>query len=130
MPPSYLLGRDIEGERPHVHLLVGVDAGDDEEDAGAAGAAAQKATQAEDDHALVLLNDLQRRERVKCLVILLHEFHFQEIFNGVIIVKAGRETTHTHTVCSISRGSLTPLGGRGGSKKTEKETLPFGRRDK
>ena len=54
----HLLWRHVEGERPHVDLLVGVDAGHDEEDAGAAGAAAEEAAQAEDDDALVLLHHL------------------------------------------------------------------------
>ena len=31
---SYLLGRHVEGDSPEVHLLVGVDAGQDKEDAG------------------------------------------------------------------------------------------------
>ena len=53
-----LLRRHVEGERPHVDLLVGVDAGHDEEDARPAGSAAEEAAEAEDDDALVLLHDL------------------------------------------------------------------------
>ena len=41
--------------RPHVNLLVDVDAGDDEEDAGAPGSPRQQSAQPEDDRPLVLL---------------------------------------------------------------------------
>jgi hypothetical protein len=34
-----LLWRDVEGDGPQIHLAVGVDAGDDEKDAGSLGAA-------------------------------------------------------------------------------------------
>ena len=40
---------------PHVDLLVLVDAGDDEEDAGPPGSPREEAPQAEDDSTLVLL---------------------------------------------------------------------------
>ena len=55
---SHLLWWHVEGHGPEVHLLVGVDAGDDEEDAGTLGAALAQPTQAEDDGALVLRHDL------------------------------------------------------------------------
>ena len=52
---GHLLRRDIVGDRPHVDLLVDVEAGDDEEDPGPPGAARHQATQPEDDCSLVLL---------------------------------------------------------------------------
>jgi hypothetical protein len=56
---THLLRRHVERERPHVDLLVRVNAGNDEEDPGAAGAAGQKSTETKDDDALVLLNNLK-----------------------------------------------------------------------
>ena len=41
---------------PHVHLLVGVDTREDEEDPGPPGSSYQKTTQSEDDGSLVLLD--------------------------------------------------------------------------
>ena len=52
--------------RPHVNLLVDVDTGDDEEDAGAPRSPRQQPAQAEDDGPLVLLHHLHhehQRER-------------------------------------------------------------------
>ena len=51
----HLLRRHVEGLGPHVDLLEHVDAGEDEEDAGAARAAGQQQPQPEDDCSLVLL---------------------------------------------------------------------------
>ena len=51
----YLLWRNIVTGCPHVNLLVDVQAGDDEEDAGSSCPARQKTTQPEDDCSLVLL---------------------------------------------------------------------------
>ena len=60
-PPFFhLLRRHVEGERPHVDLLVRVHAGDDKEDPRPARATAQQATKAEDHHALVLLDNLKQ----------------------------------------------------------------------
>ena len=50
-----LLGRDLEGLRPHVDLLVDVHAGNDEEHAGPPGAASQQPAQPEDHGSLILL---------------------------------------------------------------------------
>ena len=50
-----LLRRHVEGLGPHVNLLEDVDAGEDEEDPGAARAASQQQPQPEDDGSLVLL---------------------------------------------------------------------------
>ena len=51
----HLLGRDVIGGSPHVNLLVDIEAGDDEEDAGSSGSTREKTTQPEDDRSLVLL---------------------------------------------------------------------------
>ena len=56
---SYLLRGHVERQRPHVHLLIGVDARDDEEDPGTAGTARQETAETEDDYALVLLDHLE-----------------------------------------------------------------------
>ena len=58
---THLLRWHVKGERPHVHLLVWVDAGDDEEDAGAAGAAREETAKAEDHRSLVFLHNLQSK---------------------------------------------------------------------
>ena len=49
------MGRDVIGGSPHVNLLVDIEAGDDEEDAGSSSPACQKTTKPEDDCSLVLL---------------------------------------------------------------------------
>ena len=54
-----LLWGNVEGQCPHVDLLVAVDAGHDEEDPWAASAPTQEAAKAEDDDTLVLLNNLR-----------------------------------------------------------------------
>ena len=51
----YLLRRNIVGCRPHVDLLVNIQAGDDEEDPGTPGTALDQSAQSEDDGSLVLL---------------------------------------------------------------------------
>ena len=53
----HLLRRDVIGLCPHVDLLIDVHTGYDEEDAWPAGAAGEEAAQAEDDGALVLLQE-------------------------------------------------------------------------
>jgi hypothetical protein len=58
----HLLGRHVEGDRPEVDLPVGVDARDDEEDAGTLGAAFAQPAEAEDDGTLVLLDNLEQEE--------------------------------------------------------------------
>ena len=55
---SNLLRRDVESLCSHVNLLVDVDAGEDEEDARAAGAARQEEAQSENDSSLVFLADI------------------------------------------------------------------------
>ena len=55
----HLLGRNIEADGPEVDLLVGVDAGHDEEEARALGAPRPQPPQPEDDGSLVLLHHLQ-----------------------------------------------------------------------
>lgn len=57
----HLLWRDVKRDCPEVDLPVGVDARDDEEDAGALGAALAQATEAENDGTLVLLNNLEKK---------------------------------------------------------------------
>ena len=53
-----LLRRDLVGVAPHVDLDVLVEAGDDEEHPGPAGAAGQEAAQAKYHCSLVLLQDM------------------------------------------------------------------------
>jgi hypothetical protein len=55
---SHLLRGHVEGDRPEVDLLVRVDAGHDEEEAGTLGSAGPQATQAEYHRSLVLLYHL------------------------------------------------------------------------
>ena len=59
----HLLGRNIEADGPEVDLLVGVDAGHDEEEARALGAPRPQPPQPEDDGSLVLLHHLQHNNR-------------------------------------------------------------------
>ena len=58
-----LLGRHVEGDRPEVGDDDLVDAGDDEEEAGADGAALLDAPESEDDSALVLLREQRKEQR-------------------------------------------------------------------
>ena len=58
-----LLGRHVEGDRPEVGDDDLVDAGDDEEEAGAHGAALLDAPESEDDSALVLLREQRKEQR-------------------------------------------------------------------
>ena len=62
---AYLLWRHVESQRTHVHLLVGVNAGHDEEDTRAPGPAGKKTTQTEDDHTFVLLNNFDGEAKRK-----------------------------------------------------------------
>ena len=62
---SNLLRGNIECLSTHVYLLIDIDTGQYEEDAGAAGAASKKEAQPEDDRPFVLLHHLhhpQERE--------------------------------------------------------------------
>jgi len=52
---------DVERDCSEVDLLVGVDAGHHEEEAGALGAARSQPTQAENDGPLVFLNHLGKK---------------------------------------------------------------------
>ena len=50
-----LLRGDLVGGRPHVDLLVDVDAWDDEEDTRTSGASCKKSSESKDDCSLILL---------------------------------------------------------------------------
>ena len=76
---SNLLRGNVEGERPHVDLLVGVDAGDDEEDPGAPGPAAEQSTESEDDDTFVFLNHLLETEKGQCSYSTRRTFQSQPI---------------------------------------------------
>ncbi len=54
----YLLWRDVERDRPEVHLPVGVDARDDEENSRTFGATFAQTTQTKYDRSLVFLDNL------------------------------------------------------------------------
>lgn len=60
-----LLGWDVESQRPHVNLLVGVYAWHDEKDARTSSTAAEKSTQSKDDNSLVFLNDFDGEAKRK-----------------------------------------------------------------
>ena len=62
----HLLRRDVIGLCPHVDLLIDVHTGYDEEDAWSAGAAGEQAAQAEDDGALVLLQEGPGHRALTC----------------------------------------------------------------
>ena len=53
----------VEGDRSEVHLLVGVNTGHDEKEAGALGAARPQPSQPEHHGSLVLLHDLAEAGR-------------------------------------------------------------------
>ena len=55
----YLLRGHVKGQGPHVHLLVGVNARNDEEDSRTASPAAQETTEPENDNSFVLLDHLK-----------------------------------------------------------------------
>ena len=59
---SYLLWWDFKGLSPHVHFLVNIHTGDDEEDPGPPGSSCQQSAQSEDDGSLVLLDHLHHEE--------------------------------------------------------------------
>ena len=59
---SYLLWWDFKGLSPHVHFLVDIHTGDDEEDPGPPGSSCQQSAQSEDDGSLVLLDHLHHEE--------------------------------------------------------------------
>jgi hypothetical protein len=61
------LRRDIEGHGPEVDLPVGVDAGDDEEDAGTLGSALAQSTQSKDDGTFVFLDNLKWKPNIKVI---------------------------------------------------------------
>ena len=67
---AHLLGRDLVCRCPHVDLLVGVHAGDDEEHAGAPGSPWQQPAQPEDDGALVFLD--KGHFRLKAVKMMAH----------------------------------------------------------
>ena len=58
MVADYLLGRHIKGDRPEVNLLVGVNAGDDEEDAWTLCTSRPESAKPEDDCSFILLHHL------------------------------------------------------------------------
>ena len=60
--PTDLLRRDIKADCPEVDLLVSVNAGHDEEQAGPLGSPGSEAAQPEDDRPLVLLDHLDAHE--------------------------------------------------------------------
>ena len=66
---THLLRWHVEGDRPEVHLLVGVDARHDEEEAGALGAAGPQPPQPEHHGSLVLLHDLTGGEGISHLCV-------------------------------------------------------------
>lgn len=55
---AYLLRRDIEGDGTKIDFTISVNARDDEEDAGTAGAAFEQATETENDGPFVFLHHL------------------------------------------------------------------------
>ena len=57
---AHLLGRDLVCRCPHVDLLVGVHAGDDEEDPRAPGSSGEEAAQPEDYRPFIFLDNLTR----------------------------------------------------------------------
>ena len=59
---TYFLRGNFICVSPHVHLLVGVHAGKDEEDSWAPGTSYQQPAQSEDDGPLVLLDHLHHEE--------------------------------------------------------------------
>ena len=58
----YLLWRNFKSLSPHIHFLVDIDTGDNEEDPGAPGSSCQQPAQSEDDGPLVLLDHLDYEE--------------------------------------------------------------------
>ena len=56
---THLLRRHVEGDSPEVDLLVGVNAGHDEEEAGALGPARPQPAESEHHGSLVLLDHLK-----------------------------------------------------------------------
>ena len=61
---SNLLRGNIECLSTHVYLLIDIDTGQYEEDAGAAGAASKEEAQPEDDRPFVLLHHLPKDTKV------------------------------------------------------------------
>ena len=59
---AHLLWRDIEADCPEVDLLVSVNAGHDEEQAGSLRSPGSQPSQPEDDRSLVLLDHLDTHE--------------------------------------------------------------------
>ena len=78
-----LLGRHVEGDGPQVDHGDRVDARDDEEQAGADGAAALHAPETEDHGALVLL----QRTAIECLGESLGQVFISTIFRKETIAK-------------------------------------------
>ena len=60
--PPYLLWRNFKSLSPHIHFLVNVHTGNDEEDSWPSGSSSQQTAQSEDDGPLVLLDHLHHEE--------------------------------------------------------------------
>ena len=65
---------------PHVHLLVGVDTGEDEEHSRAPGSTYQKTTKSKDDSSLVLLENIKHLKNISWLPRPAPWVHWEEIF--------------------------------------------------
>ena len=63
---------DLVGGRPHVDLLVDVDAGDDEEDTGTSGASCKKSSESKDHCSLILLMIRCWQRQVSQVLLHLH----------------------------------------------------------
>ena len=61
----YLLWRNFKSLSPHIHFLVNVDTGDDEEDPRPPGSSSQQPAQPEDDGPLVLLDHLHHEDQTE-----------------------------------------------------------------
>ena len=68
---TYLLRRHVEGDRPQINLAVGVNAGNDEEDAGPLGSPLQQSPQSEDDCPFVLLDNLWQKQFEHIILLVL-----------------------------------------------------------
>ena len=75
---THLLGRDFVGLAPHVHLLIDVNTGDDEEDPGTAGPSCQEAPKPEYDRAFILLKVMVIWENITLETHLNHFDHKEE----------------------------------------------------
>ena len=98
--PTDLLRRDIKADCPEVDLLVSVNAGHDEEQAGPLGSPGSEAAQPEDDRPLVLLD--------QCSVEQFFE-HFSESNIEYLLIKRKNQTNMNSLISSISLFGLHNL---------------------